>query len=91
MNPDLSLHARETLASVIETGGRQMAKEPWRIARAIGRSSHWPVEGMTLFEIDATVDRKIREETLRQGHWTFDSNRLIGLKQAQRALEIMNG
>jgi hypothetical protein len=88
---DLAERARESLAAVIETGGQLAAKEPWRIARALGYSANWPIKDMTLFDVRAMIDRKIGEETRRKNHWTYSSSRLIALKQARRAMEIMGG
>lgn len=87
---NIASRAQSSLEILISDGARLAVKQPWRIAKALGYSAHWPIHGLSLFDVEAMIDRKIGEETRRQHHWTYSSSRLIALKQAKRAMEILN-
>jgi hypothetical protein len=90
---DMQERAGEALRSVIETGADLMVSAPWRIVPAVyGRSAAThrpPVDGKTIYDLYKDCRQKIKAERARRDHWSFDPNRLIALRQAERALERM--
>ncbi len=62
----------------------------WRITRAVYGVEHaciWPPRpGMTAEDVLAECRVRIANELGRAGHWTYDGNRLVALRQAEKAL-----
>ena len=79
--------------AIIAVGGDMMLAEPWRITRAVYpfKPAIWPIPGMTADDVLAECQRFIDAETARgvAGHWSYDGNRLIALRQAESALRRM--
>ena len=86
---DLHDRAACTMRAVVEAGTRRMTTAPWRICRAVypDLPAVWPVEGKDAVAVMADCHRSIAAERERASHWSFDFNRLIALRQAERALE----
>lgn len=86
----IQVRSAETMRRVVESETAQMVSQPWRITRAVygwQAMSTWPPEpGMVATDVLAECARLIAGEVARQGHWTFDFNRLIALRQAEQAL-----
>lgn len=63
----------------------------WRITRAVYGVEHaciWPPRpGMTAEDVLAECRGKIAGELGRAAHWTYDGDRLVALRQAEKALE----
>lgn len=72
----------------------QMVRVPWRITRAVYGVSvpaMWPHQGKTASDVLADCRANIANEIGRARHWTYDANRLIALRQAEKALARLGG
>lgn len=82
----------EALQAVIATGAVLAVKQPWRITRAVygwQAIQTWPPEpGVMATDVLAECARLIAREDGRGavGHWTYDVNHHIALRQAEAAL-----
>lgn len=85
--------ASRTAANLDDAVIDQMIPFPsrWLITRAVYGVEHaciWPPRpGMTAEDVLAECRARIASELARAGHWTYDGNRLVALRQAERALE----
>lgn len=91
---EIAADIARTTKKVHDLGAERMKKEPWRITRAV-YGEHitpavWPCDKPAT-EVLCDCNRLVRaqESKGRSGHWSFDMNRLIALRQAEDALLSM--
>lgn len=88
--------AAAAASKIVALGAKRMAREPWRIVRAVYpfAPTIWPMRGKPATDVLSDCVRMIaaQEAQGRAGTWTFDANRLVALRQAESALiEIITG
>lgn len=88
-----TVRAKDTLERVVETGAALMVNQRWRIVRAIHpyAPSYWPVPDADMTDLldECACKLASMEAAARTGHYTYDINRHIALRQAERALLTM--
>lgn len=90
MLAEINRTTAKTTERVIQTGAERMLSQRWRITKAIyyGRNG-WPLRDKPLKTMLADCRERIVLERERASHWSHDFNRLIELRQAERALLVM--
>ena len=82
--------AADAARKIVALGAERMAREPWRIVRAVYpfAPTVWPMRGKAATDVLADCARMIaaQEAQGRAGRWTFDADRLVALRQAEDAL-----
>lgn len=81
LNRPMHSQARGSVAAVRKHGARGFLREPWRLARLFGDR---PIDGDLLHDCIIALGRT--RKLGRQGHYAYDDNRLLALKQAHVAL-----
>ncbi len=82
--------AADAARKIVALGTERMAREPWRITRAVYpfAPTLWPLPGKPATTVLADCARMIaaQEAQGRAGRWTFEADRLVALRQAETAL-----
>jgi hypothetical protein len=78
--------AARTIPVVVKAGARIMVAEPWRLGRLLHDHDTRPLE-VLLHECRVRIAGEVTRG--REGHWTFDLNRLLALREAELALRFM--
>ena len=86
--------APRTIRAIVHTGARMMVREPWRIYRVLYGSAMAPAYPIGAASIEVMLPIADRLEAAaarcgRAGHYAYDFNRHVALKQARLALRYL--